>query len=35
MDYARLIPHLRYFAEKLGRLLSITYQQKTGEEDEE
>ncbi|HQQ89400.1 MAG TPA: heat-inducible transcriptional repressor HrcA [Oscillospiraceae bacterium] len=35
MDYARLIPHLRYFAEKLGKLLSITYQQKTGDEDEE
>ena len=32
MDYARLIPHLEYFAEKLGTLLSMTYQQKTGEE---
>lgn len=32
MDYSRLIPHLEYFAEKLGTLLSMTYQQKTGDE---
>ncbi len=34
MDYARLIPHLEYFAEKLGALLSITYQRKTGDQNE-
>ena len=33
MDYAKLIPHLEYFAEKLGTLLSITYQRKTGDEN--
>ncbi|MBR3962637.1 MAG: hypothetical protein IKK14_03830 [Oscillospiraceae bacterium] len=33
MDYSRLIPHLEYFAEKLGTLLSITYQRKTGDEN--
>ncbi len=31
MDYSRLIPHLEYFADKLGTLLSMTYKQKTGE----
>lgn len=35
MDYSRLIPHLEYFAEKLGTLLSLIYQQKTGEDDDE
>ena len=33
MDYSRLIPHLEYFAEKLGTLLSITYQRKTGDDN--
>lgn len=32
MDYSKLIPHLEYFAKKLGTLLSMTYQQKTGDE---
>ena len=35
MDYSRLIPQLEYFAGKLGTLLSMTYQQKTGEENNE
>ena len=34
MDYSRLMPHLEYFAKKLGKLLSMTYQQETGEENE-
>lgn len=35
MDYSTLLPHLQYFAEKLGRLLSATYEHETGEEDHE
>lgn len=31
IDYSKLIPQLEYFAEKLGTLLSMTYQQKPGE----
>lgn len=33
IDYSRLIPELEYFAQKLGRLLTLIYQQKIGEED--
>lgn len=33
MDYSKLIPHLQYFSQKLGKLLSMTYQQKGGIEE--
>lgn len=31
MNYSSLLPHLEYFAEELGRLLSATYEHETGE----